>query len=729
MRRILHIWVILAAGVIITSGIYAQTPASLSPTPNLQFFDTSTGVALPLVGGLVYTYAAGTLNPLATYVDSTLTTQNSNPIVLNSAGYNSTGNGNAGIWLGPSCYKIVLQNSMGVTIYTQDQVCNQEGLLQAALAKSNGSSLVGFEQPGGVPITVAAALNNSYYGSEFATAQVALNACPTNGSVVLSGTYTASNLSIPSNCHVVIPPGSTIKKGSNAPVFNLSGVSNSSIDGWVGGVIDGQFSQSAYASDCIDVAGAINFQITGLTVQNCGSYGVFFNGASNINQHTKVLNSTFTNNQADALYSQGLFYDWEWAGNNADGSTNATNTHTFGVHYGQSGTNPPHGGKIHDNDLKCGPNWCIEVGSFFSTSQSGWPYDIHLSRNSCLIVIANSGCESLSLVRDFSIESDVIDANNTIFFTSPETIATNGSIHGEVQKNCNTSQTASYVMNQASDVDVSGSSFCGSTFISVSGPGVGISDLPMNGLRYHDNSITLQPGYTAAVLAGGGQPAPIWVQLNDANSKMHSLYIHDNIMTGNSTSDGTIGILLEDDPCTSSANIDQVLIHHNTMNAIQYGLGNLTNCANITNVSYTDNILGSGTSQFYTNFSFGSLIANNYGLQQTTLGMTPTCTNGIATNGTGTGSCTNVMGSYFSGYVQVTASGSPASAPNSIFSLGVPAGTFGQAISCLAGQVQNSADVVPVAQTTTGSATNIIFNTTTTTLIAGHTYYFKFNCN
>ena len=38
--------------------------AILSPLPKMQFFSTA---GVPLVGGKLYTYAAGTTTPLATY--------------------------------------------------------------------------------------------------------------------------------------------------------------------------------------------------------------------------------------------------------------------------------------------------------------------------------------------------------------------------------------------------------------------------------------------------------------------------------------------------------------------------------------------------------------------------------------------------------------------------------------------------------------------------------------
>lgn len=87
--------------------------ASLSPPPKLQFFGSD---GLPLVGGKLYTYAAGTTTPIATYVDYTGTTQNTNPIILDS-------NGEADVWLTDTTnYKFVLKTSADVLMYTVDYV-------------------------------------------------------------------------------------------------------------------------------------------------------------------------------------------------------------------------------------------------------------------------------------------------------------------------------------------------------------------------------------------------------------------------------------------------------------------------------------------------------------------------------------------------------------------------------------------------------------------------------
>ena len=89
---------------------------NLSPIGNgFQFF-TSTG--LPLAGGQIYTYQAGSSTPLATYSDNGGVYSNTNPIVLGSDGRPQTE-----IWLTYGFnYKFVLQDAIGNTIQTYDNL-------------------------------------------------------------------------------------------------------------------------------------------------------------------------------------------------------------------------------------------------------------------------------------------------------------------------------------------------------------------------------------------------------------------------------------------------------------------------------------------------------------------------------------------------------------------------------------------------------------------------------
>ena len=63
--------------------------SALAPTLKQRFFDTN---GAPLVGGKLYSYAAGTTTPKATYTDESLGAANANPIILDA-------NGEANVWL------------------------------------------------------------------------------------------------------------------------------------------------------------------------------------------------------------------------------------------------------------------------------------------------------------------------------------------------------------------------------------------------------------------------------------------------------------------------------------------------------------------------------------------------------------------------------------------------------------------------------------------------------
>ena len=80
-----------------------------------QFFDNN---GVPLSGGKIYTYEAGTTTPLATYTSSSGATAHTNPIVLDSGGRVPGGE----IWNQLRLYKFVLKTSAEVTIATYDNV-------------------------------------------------------------------------------------------------------------------------------------------------------------------------------------------------------------------------------------------------------------------------------------------------------------------------------------------------------------------------------------------------------------------------------------------------------------------------------------------------------------------------------------------------------------------------------------------------------------------------------
>jgi hypothetical protein len=129
-----------------------------------QFFDNS-GVILS--GGLVYTYAAGTTTPQATYTTSSGSTAHTNPIVLDSAGRVPAG---GEIWLTDAVsYKFVTRTSTAVLIGTYDNITGNASGIVSSLAAPTGSSLVGFLQSGtgAVATTVQTKLRESVSVKDF----------------------------------------------------------------------------------------------------------------------------------------------------------------------------------------------------------------------------------------------------------------------------------------------------------------------------------------------------------------------------------------------------------------------------------------------------------------------------------------------------------------------------------------------------------------------------------
>lgn len=129
---------------------------SLSLPPKLQFFADN---GIPLVGGKLFTFAAGTTTPLDTYSSSSLSSPNTNPVVLNSRG-------EASVWLGPLSYKFMLYTPDDVLVWSVDEIvpaATQTDLSAAITAttaiintqfadlasttnNAQGDALVGFKQ-------------------------------------------------------------------------------------------------------------------------------------------------------------------------------------------------------------------------------------------------------------------------------------------------------------------------------------------------------------------------------------------------------------------------------------------------------------------------------------------------------------------------------------------------------------------------------------------------------
>jgi hypothetical protein len=109
--------------------------AVLTPQPKMQF---TTAAGVPLSGGKVYTYIAGTTTPQATFTDYTGATPNPNPVILDSRG-------EANIWLGGALYKFKLTDANDVEIWTVDYISAPTSSVSAVLS---GNVSIDSDTPG-----------------------------------------------------------------------------------------------------------------------------------------------------------------------------------------------------------------------------------------------------------------------------------------------------------------------------------------------------------------------------------------------------------------------------------------------------------------------------------------------------------------------------------------------------------------------------------------------------
>ena len=92
--------------------------ATLLPNGRMQIcgYSGTPSIWGPLVGGMIYTYAAGTSTPKATYTTAAANVENENPVVLDARGEATI------FWNG--AYKIVVRDADDNILYTVDNVSN-----------------------------------------------------------------------------------------------------------------------------------------------------------------------------------------------------------------------------------------------------------------------------------------------------------------------------------------------------------------------------------------------------------------------------------------------------------------------------------------------------------------------------------------------------------------------------------------------------------------------------
>lgn len=174
-----------------------------------QFFTVG---GLPLNAGLIYTYAAGTTTPQATYTTSAGSVQNANPVVLGADGRPPNE-----IWLvaGVS-YRFDLKDSLGNLIKTYDNLTGINDLTTAQLEWSLGPTP-----------TFLSATSFSLVGDQTGSFQVGRRLKTTNTSGTIYSTITVSAFAAVTTV-TVVNDSSTLDSGLSAVSYGLISATNTS---------------------------------------------------------------------------------------------------------------------------------------------------------------------------------------------------------------------------------------------------------------------------------------------------------------------------------------------------------------------------------------------------------------------------------------------------------------------------------------------------------------------
>jgi len=207
---------------------------NLSPIGNGVSFLGLTG--LPLSGGKLYSYQAGSSTPLATYTTVSGLIANANPIILGTDGRTPNE-----VWLTYGYnYKFILQDSAGGTIATYDDIYGILGTIPAASSTlPTGMILLWSGSIGSIPAGYLLCdgtnstpdLRNRFIigaGSTYSVNQTGGSA----DAIVVSHTHTATSTSTVTDAgHLHTLPfsdGGTIGGGGALPGFRGSGSYNTS---------------------------------------------------------------------------------------------------------------------------------------------------------------------------------------------------------------------------------------------------------------------------------------------------------------------------------------------------------------------------------------------------------------------------------------------------------------------------------------------------------------------
>jgi len=313
---------------------------------------------VPLAGGLIYSYVAGTTTAQTTYTSSTGTVANSNPIILDSAGRVPNE-----IWLtAGAAYKFVVKDASGTQLGSYDYISGindnsavsaQIAALAASYAAATGSNLIGFLQQGtgAVSTTVQTKLRESISVKDFGAVgdgttndttaiQNALTAAAGKSLYIPAGTYLCNQIVVSSGTFVYgDSPSTTIIKaantlGSSAPLFrNYTQNSAPNVYTDTGISIENiRFDGNNLGTRTAPLLDFVKVQH--LKITNCQIYNVQYIGAALSGcLYTTVFNSSFAlcgNQTVSAEGGPALFIGNSFADGTPSYDVNVTNCNFIG---------------------------------------------------------------------------------------------------------------------------------------------------------------------------------------------------------------------------------------------------------------------------------------------------------------------------------------------------------------------------------------------------------------
>jgi hypothetical protein len=262
-------------------------PNYLSPVFNDQTIDAAGN---PLVNGRVETYIAGTSTPLASFTTQNGTTQQANPIILNSRGEATNP-----IWLGAGqLYKFILKDAAGVTLRTIDNV---GGVNDASLSVSEWNS-------SGFAPTFISSTSFSVAGDQTGTFTAARRVRSTNTSGTVYSTITSSSYSVGTGLTTVnvVNDSTPLDSGLSAvdvgilnPAFRSfpSNILTDSTRIDVASAATVNLTTSAPLTRNIRITGTT--PITAFTIAAGQNYFVSFSGALTLTNNANIVTNTGAN--------------------------------------------------------------------------------------------------------------------------------------------------------------------------------------------------------------------------------------------------------------------------------------------------------------------------------------------------------------------------------------------------------------------------------------------------